>query len=108
ADGSVSDAGDVVMRLTILTPKGQLTADRIERMGNTWVYSDTRKFVRTGDYRVWVEAEDAVGNIAIAGPYQVERLPPETYPVYLPLVARNWDPSQAILQNRVYLPLILK
>ncbi|MEE8392471.1 MAG: hypothetical protein V3S14_16955, partial [Anaerolineae bacterium] len=28
--------------------------------------------------------------------------------VYLPLVARNWDPSQAILQNRVYLPLIMK
>ncbi|MCP4540474.1 MAG: hypothetical protein GY832_25330, partial [Chloroflexi bacterium] len=107
ADGLVSDANDVVVRLSILTPNGQFTADRTERTGNTWVYSDTRTFLRAGDYRVWVEAEDAVGNVEIVGPYQVERLP-AGYLVYLPMVARNWDHSLAVFPNQVYLPMIVK
>ncbi|MCP4601958.1 MAG: hypothetical protein GY847_15825 [Proteobacteria bacterium] len=93
--------------MTILTPIGQLTADRVERIGSTWVYSDTAKFRWAGDYQVWVEAEDAMGNVAIAGPYQVERLPAE-YRIYLPLVARNWDHSLAVFPNRVHLPMIMK
>ena len=108
AAGLVSDTNNVVMRLTILTPNGQFTADRIERMGNTWVYSDTLKFLRTGDYQVWVEAEDAAGNVVIAGAYQVERVLAGVYSVYLPMVARDWDASLAVLHNRVHLPMIVK
>lgn len=39
--------------------------------------------------RVWVEAEDAAGNTAIAGPYPVERLAATVYPLYLPLVLKD-------------------
>ena len=65
------------------------------------------KFVRPGGYQVWVGAEDTVGNTAITGPHQVERLGFETW-VYLPLVVGNWDSSQPILQNRVYPPLVIR
>ncbi|MCP4540738.1 MAG: hypothetical protein GY832_26670, partial [Chloroflexi bacterium] len=107
ADGSVSDANGAVMRLTIMTPHGQLTADRVERIGSTWVYSDTHKFRWAGDYQVWMEAKDALGNVAVAGPYQVERLP-AGYLIYLPIVARNWDHSLTVFPNRVHLPVIIK
>ncbi len=43
----------------------------------------------TGMIRVWVEAEDAAGNTAVAGPYQVERLAATVYPLYLPLVLKD-------------------
>ncbi|MCP4532740.1 MAG: hypothetical protein GY831_16145 [Delftia sp.] len=102
AAGLVSDAHDVTLRLTILPPNGQLTADRIGRLGNTWTYSNTQKFARAGAYRLWVEARDVVGNVTVAGPYQVTRF--GMYDVLLPLVAHSWDEDYI----KLYLPLVIR
>ncbi len=102
AAGLVSDTNDVALRLTILDPNRQLGADRIGQVGNTWVYSNTRKLGRVGDYVLWVEAEDAAGNVTVAGPYQIERF--GMLGIFMPFMAYFWEMSQ----YEVYLPLVVK
>ena len=62
--------------------------------------------IESDDYRVWVEAKDAVVNVAIVGSYRVKRLAGDL--IYLPLMVRNWDHRLAALKNRLHLPMIVK
>ncbi|MEE8392580.1 MAG: proprotein convertase P-domain-containing protein, partial [Anaerolineae bacterium] len=101
-EGTVSDGGQVrVMRLSVLAPNGDTLADTIDhgpsagsgQGGGTWVYTDTSRFVISGTFTLFVEAQDEAGNQSTVGPFELTMVaPPEPLRVYLPLVLRNYSP----------------
>ncbi|MCP4540585.1 MAG: hypothetical protein GY832_25900, partial [Chloroflexi bacterium] len=115
-DGIVSDGNGIqVMRLLGYAPNRQTLAGtaHVEAPSNVvmtgslvlpplmsdWTYTDTSPFVISGNYELWVEAVDLAGNQSTAGPFQVTMTkPPEPQLVYLPLVTRNYELSESVVE----------
>jgi subtilisin-like proprotein convertase family protein len=70
--GTVTDAYTPTLRLRIQTPNGNFKSDRIDIVGDTWIYTDTTRFNRNGTYCLWVEAEDKADNQTVDGPLALQ------------------------------------
>ncbi len=75
--GSVTDGGGVrLLRLRMTLPDGGQYATTIPATGRNWLYDAAPSPYQAGNYVVWIEAEDWVGNLTYVGPFNVE-LPPQ-------------------------------
>ncbi|MCP4358082.1 MAG: DUF11 domain-containing protein [Chloroflexi bacterium] len=102
--GEVTDAHIVSMRLLIRNPNGELVGDWIEMDGQSWSYDSTFRFAQPGTYQIWAEAEDSLGNVSYAGPFEVTRSA-TPYQIFLPVVYNNATPSRP---SRLYLPIMIR
>ncbi|MBN1890752.1 MAG: Ig-like domain-containing protein [Thermoflexales bacterium] len=76
-NGSVSDGGGVrLMRVRMTLPDGGQYATVIPTTGGNWLYRAVPSPYQAGDYVVWIEAEDWVGNLTYTGPFNLS-LPPQ-------------------------------
>ncbi|MBN1890631.1 MAG: Ig-like domain-containing protein [Thermoflexales bacterium] len=70
--GSVSDGGELrLLRVRMTLPNGGQYATVISNTATGWLYNAVPSPYQAGNYTVWIEAEDWVGNIAYAGPFNL-------------------------------------
>jgi hypothetical protein len=105
--GVVADGGQVVaVYVTQRSPYDQVQVESVTWHGTEWSYD--LKSVMYGQYTLYVNALDAVGNTGQAGPYVVTVGLP--YKLYLPLVVKNFVPEEEVpvASYQIYLPLTYK
>lgn len=107
--GTVSDGTFIqLMRILVADPGGATTGDLVPLTADgEWVYTATALFQQEGEHTVWLEAEDAGGNISRLGPYQVTAFYPINY--YLPFITNGFDGRlRGSSAGGIYLPLIMR
>jgi hypothetical protein len=98
--GTVSDGGPVAdVFVHVRTPGGEFRRQGAARGGDRWWFD--LQSLYAGNYTVWVNASDRVGNITTVGPFQVLATLEK---VYLPLMVRNWRG----LGHQIWLPLVMR
>jgi hypothetical protein len=93
--GTVSDGGQVnSVFVSVRTPGGSFATESVALTDGNWRYDMPTGIL--GQYTLWVNAVDEAGNVALAGPYQVEvKVPPQLQRIYLPFVLKNYKPELA-------------
>jgi hypothetical protein len=80
--GAVSDGGGVSQLIAVIvTPDGDSVIELISLDGSPWQH--TLSFNGTGEFIVYLEAQDYAGNVRLAGPFVVEVIaPPAAIPMH--------------------------
>ncbi len=88
--GRVLDSSPIhTLQLQLMDPAGNISADNIHLVGDTWHYTDSTLFAQLGDYLIWIEAQDDAGNSSSLGPLALRVVASDRYDSYLPLIFKD-------------------
>jgi len=88
--GTITDPGGVrAVRLVGYNPSGEPLTARVEHQNETWAFTDSRHFIHSGTYQIFLEAVDRAGNECTLGPLDLTfRTQPA--PVYMPAILNDY------------------